>query len=109
MDRDGTGGDDEPSRNPDGRPYHVYTVGADEPQTLAVVAAVAETTGIAACDLPPLYDAVDPDALDGLFERRPDGSARTDGRFAFSFADCAIAVDHDAVYVRSNRERSPRE
>jgi hypothetical protein len=84
MNRDGTGDDEEASGTPAERPSHVYTVGADEPQTLAVVAAVAEATGIAACDPPPRYDAVDPDALDGLFERRPDPSVRSRPRSAGS-------------------------
>lgn len=36
--------------------------------------AVADADGVAPDDLPPLYAAVDPDALDAMFRGRPDGS-----------------------------------
>lgn len=51
---------------------------------VGAVLADEQATGIAACDLPPRYDAVDPDALDGLFERRPDPSVRSRPRSAGS-------------------------
>ncbi|MFC7135555.1 HalOD1 output domain-containing protein [Halobaculum litoreum] len=40
-----------------------------EPVSVRVVECVAEATGLDATDLDPLYEVVDPDALDALFPR----------------------------------------
>ncbi|MFC7156864.1 HalOD1 output domain-containing protein [Halomarina halobia] len=40
-----------------------------------------------------LYEAVDPDALEQLFARRPDGSRREWGRTSFDLAGCRVVVD----------------
>jgi hypothetical protein len=66
--------------------------------TTAVVQAVASTTGVDVLELPPLHDAVDPDALDRLFER-PDGSGvRDSGILSFCYGDCYVTV-HASGYV----------
>ncbi|MFW5911103.1 MAG: HalOD1 output domain-containing protein [Halolamina sp.] len=47
--------------------------------------------------LPPLYDTIDPDALDDLVE----GMAA--GTVAFSYADCAVTVSDDgSITVETN-------
>ena len=63
-----------------------------------VVAAVAEATGVDPLDLDPLYDVVDPDALNALFD-----SAGTSPpahlELSFTMADCAVVVRGDGEVV----------
>ena len=61
----------------------------DVPPSTAVVEAVAEVTNDRPEDLPPLYDVVDPDALDGIIGRG------TDGVVAFRYVGCLVNVDAD--------------
>ncbi len=63
-----------------------------------VVEALAEAEGTTPTGLTtPLYEAVDPDALDRLFET---GSASASGRVEFSYADYRVTVTvDDDVYV----------
>jgi len=56
----------------------------------AVVEAVSASTGRPVSDLPPLYDAVDPDALDALFADRA-----ADGWVRFRYADHVVEVRAD--------------
>lgn len=59
--------------------------------TERIVEATTDVAGTDALDLPPLYDAVDPDALEALYDR--DG---VDGpEVAFSYADCGVTVHGD--------------
>ncbi|QKY19167.1 hypothetical protein B4589_001780 [Halolamina sp. CBA1230] len=51
-----------------------------------VVGAVATVSGVDPLVLPPLYDAIDPDALDALVE------GMTDGEVVFTYAECEITV-----------------
>lgn len=56
-----------------------------------VLAAVADYKGTDVFELdPPLYDALDPDALDSLF-RGSQGSVR------FDYWGCTVTVSHDGV------------
>lgn len=121
------------SQEPIDSPMQPFThrPSADEPISHAVVAAVASVsdcrpTKSAAVDsadvLPPLYDAIDPDALDALFRRSdpsmvdgeavdgsdantPDASApNTDGpkRVAFSYHGFRVTARSDrSVTVES--------
>lgn len=70
-----------------------------EPLGQTVVEAVARAEGVDPLDLPvPLYDAIDPDALDALFQS---GDAGVDGYIEFVYygyevtvtADGGVAVD----------------
>jgi hypothetical protein len=64
----------------------------------AVVSAVAAHDGVDETDLPPLYDAVDPDALDALL-----GSVRTDGpdeaSVSFEYAGHTVVVSDDGTVL----------
>lgn len=62
--------------------------------TEAVILALAEAVGVDPTDLPPLFDYVDPDALDALFDRYDVGVG---GDSIFSFQ-----VDTWNVFVRSD-------
>lgn len=58
-----------------------------------VVETLARETGTDPADLPPLYDAVDPDALNSLF-RGVDSSSH---RVRFTLADHAVTVSGDGT------------
>lgn len=74
----------------EGRPggtTHTYRLDSDESPCVGVVSAVAAVTGREPTSLTPLYDAVDPDALDQIVDA--DGFVRV----AFTYAGIAVAVD----------------
>ncbi|ELY49217.1 HalOD1 output domain-containing protein [Natronolimnohabitans innermongolicus] len=61
----------------------------------AVIEAVAETTDSDPLDLPPLYDAVDPDALNTLIT-----GAETNTRVQFQYAGFDVVVQDEEVILR---------
>lgn len=76
-----------------------YEVGTEEFHSHAVVRAVATVTNTPVDELAPLYDQIDTDALDALFDRpgRPD-----DGEgvvVTFPFGGCRVSVTQRAVHV----------
>jgi len=58
--------------------------------TERIVEATTDVTGTAAVDLPPLYDVVDPDALEALCDRDDEGP-----RVEFAYAGCGVTVRGD--------------
>lgn len=69
----------------------------DGPDTVGetIVRTVAAVTGADPMAMPPLYDVVDPDALDRLFSP-PESSIRAGtGRVEFAYAGCAVTVHGD--------------
>lgn len=65
----------------------------------AVVEAVVETTGTPMEELPPLYDAIDPDTLDEIFG--DDARASEAGALlSFDYAGTRVFVNADGVEVR---------
>ena len=67
----------------------------EAPVSQTVVLAVAEATGDDAMELPPLYDAIDPDALNKLFDSDVLGADRRDGSVEFAYAGCDVTVRAD--------------
>ncbi|NHN60485.1 MULTISPECIES: HalOD1 output domain-containing protein [Halorussus] len=84
-------------------PAHTLDTPADS-VTQDVVAAVADATGRAPETLPPLYDVVDPDALEALANRPPRVGRRSAGlEVTFDFADCVVTVSSgDGVAVSAD-------
>ncbi len=73
---------------------HVEAVGHEGDVSQAVVMAVAEAKGIDPLELEPLYDIVDPDALNRLF--RPSAGTRESSLvFQFTMAGCAVEIHGD--------------
>lgn len=68
------------------QPFHDSQ--ADESLVTALVQAVEAATGIDAIDLPPLHDAVDPDALNALV-RSTDQTLHV----TFEYAGLAVAIE----------------
>lgn len=70
----------------------------ERPPVYAVVTAVADRTGQEPTELPPLADAVDPDALNALFAAGDGGTVR---RVAFEYCGYTVVVRGDgAVELR---------
>jgi len=78
------------SRIVDDQPLVQTTATDGEALSVTVCDLVSRATDTSIRDLPPLANAIDPDALDAVFDGRS-----TDGSVAFQYAD------HDLV-VRSN-------
>ena len=62
----------------------------DHSASYDIVEEVAAVRGVESHELDPLYTAIDPDALDDLFA----GPSRQ-GRVAFRYEGCTVAVDSD--------------
>ena len=67
----------------------VRTITGGETVSEAVVDAVADAKGVDPLDLDPLYDTVDPDALDSIF-RHASGTASAE--LTFEMAGCEVLV-----------------
>ncbi|NGM70023.1 hypothetical protein G6M89_13580 [Natronolimnobius sp. AArcel1] len=67
--------------------------GTSDPQlSVAVITAVADRQERDPIDLPPLYDAINPDALDAVFEStRANGERR--GHLSFTYAGHEIYIE----------------
>lgn len=62
---------------------------AKQPISEQIIQTVATTTNSDALELPPLYDAIDPDALDALVAQMSDGTV------SFTYAGYNIVVGSD--------------
>ena len=62
-----------------------------ETATEAVIQTVAETTNTDPLELPPLYETIDPDALDALIADMQAGT------ISFTYTDCEITVHSDST------------
>ena len=71
-----------------------YDSKSDSSATEAVIRALADAVGVEPTELPPLFDTVDPDAINALFD--PSDRA-TDGNTLLSFQ-----VDTWNVFIRSD-------
>lgn len=91
---EGDGGDDD---RPDRAHRLTYEIDGDESPSIAVVRAVAALTDTSPLDLDPLYDVVDPEHLDGLFEGTGDDTVRTESTFTFD--GCEVTVTDDVIHV----------
>ena len=76
-------------------------VGQEQGAAVAVIDAVANAAGREATELPPLYETVDPDAIDSLFDHRHQRSVPGECRFAFAYAGYDVVIsDGPCVRVR---------
>lgn len=99
----GDAGDDDAG---DGAVATDYDVLPGSSISTAVVQAIAEHEGIDPVELPPLHEAIDPDALDALFEGRTQTS---DGTVTFTVREYQVTVhgrDRVTVTLASLDEKS---
>ena len=68
---------------------------SDETVTEAIVSAVADHRGTGITDLEPLNNAVDPDALNTLFEDEWANQGGISKRMAFTYAGCEVVISSD--------------
>lgn len=73
-------------------PYRTTFDNSVESASKAVISAVASLTGEDPVEMPPLYDAIDPDALDALFRPAQTGPRRGDRRLRFAFNGHEVTV-----------------
>ena len=92
--------------SPDADATGPYTVQVDHDQSermvSAIISGVAACTGRGVTDLPPLYNVVDPEALNQVL-RSPLGSRcrSNDERIVFTYAGCEVVVNgNDELTVR---------
>lgn len=71
-----------------------------------VVDAVAEVRDVDVADLPPLYDVVDPDALDALFDSTGTVASRREGTVEFVYTGLHVRVDASGAVDVSSPESS---
>ncbi|MFA9417652.1 HalOD1 output domain-containing protein [Natrinema sp. HArc-T2] len=80
----------------------VYQAQPDQPFSEAVIEAIAADSDLDALEIAdefgPLYDAIDPSALDSLFQS-PEGTNRTVGCVTFVYAGYRISVDQTGRVV----------
>lgn len=75
----------------------------------AVVSAVAEATGTDPTEMDPLYNVVDPDALESLFQSAGPASVPSSRRVEFEYWGCEVVVTADRtvrVWTAENEDRS---
>lgn len=83
-----------------GRGWVEYSRSTDEPPSIAVAKAIAQFEGTTAtASTVPLYEYVDPDALDALFGERPDGTPRDQGEVRFCTDSATVVVRPQTVRV----------
>ena len=76
-----------------------YRIRDDESITLGLVSAVASAVECDPMEVDPLFETVDPDALESLFAPRRSGGERV-GTLTFPFNDCIVTlVDGERVLV----------
>ena len=68
----------------------------EESLSIAVVEAIAERAAAEPLDLDqPLYDAIDPEALENLFPVDAEGRPMTEGHVTFSYGEYTVRVESD--------------
>lgn len=81
----------------------------DESVSETVVYAVAERTGSDPRALEPLHNAVDPDALNRLFDQDPFGVDQSPARVTFTYCGCEVVISADGtVRVSQSGEETTR-
>ena len=67
------------------------------PVSQQITHTVAETTNTDPLELDPLFNTIDPESLNALFEPTKTGSQRATGSVAFEYAGCGVTVFADGT------------
>ena len=78
----------------DGQPVSYFQHDWTEPETLVdeIVSAVAEVTGTDEYDVPLLYDHLDPESLNTLFDQTDRNRDCSDAMLVFTIDDCTVTI-----------------
>ena len=102
---DNPSGDDHASQFEENVYREIHEWGSSASLSGTVVAALANFKGVESAEMKPLYEYIDPDALEALFDPTRDGF-RTDGRVSFSIDDSQVAIhshgEFAVVSIRTN-------
>ncbi|QIO22084.1 HalOD1 output domain-containing protein [Haloarcula sp. JP-L23] len=81
---------------------HVYTTSPSEPLSQTIVYGIADAKGIDPMDLDEcLYDCIDPEALDELFDS---SNGSLVGTFSFSMSGCRVEVERGQKVIVTERQ-----
>jgi hypothetical protein len=79
----------------DGRAAYRVERNDEDAASTQVIRAVEEIVGGDDGNRSWLYDSVDPDALDAIFDDKHDGTPRNEGRVVFTAQGCEVIVHAD--------------
>lgn len=74
-----------------------YDSHIDSGLTTRIIEELIAQSELSGDDLMPLYQSIDPDALETLFAPQADGSERADGRVTFTHAGHVVTVSSDGT------------
>ncbi|WP_339104214.1 HalOD1 output domain-containing protein [Haloterrigena salinisoli] len=77
----------------DEKPLYAFTWSESEQPSSALVIALSEVNGTDPMDLEPLYNVLDPDALNSLFDST--GSSRLAGSVSFEYCGYQVTIEAD--------------
>jgi hypothetical protein len=75
-----------------------HDFGGEQLLSTTVISAVADATGAQPLDLPPLYEAINPDTLDSLFRPTDEGGGVPD-QITFTYSGYAVTVHGDGTVI----------
>lgn len=84
----------------------VYEIEEDEPVSIAVVLAVSSVKECDPTELPPLHEAINPDALAQVFDSGPDSEVGVGTEVTFTYSDYQVTVT-DGEYITLQPMHSP--
>ena len=82
---------------------HAHLRDEAETMSLAVIGAVAEREGVDVLELPPLHEAIDPEALDALFPPNSADAERSAEELTFSYQGYSITISADGEITLDGR------
>nr|WP_165875335.1 HalOD1 output domain-containing protein [Natrarchaeobius chitinivorans] len=97
-----------------GEVYTTHDWETDSSLCRTIIWAIAAVSGQSPEELPPLYSAIDPGALENVFQPRSEGKPRTHGRVSFTyngfdidvFASGRIRIDVSELDAETIQSRS---
>lgn len=95
--------------HPDTETYRVSFDSSTESVCKAIISTVAVISEKEPVELPPIYSAVDPDALEALLERNVTGPQNADIHISFTFTEWDITVhSYGVIAVRPHQDDQGR-
>ena len=90
----GSGSGESPGRD---RVTAEFDWAGDRPASIVVLETLAEAADRDVESFEPLYDVIDVDALDALFQPRESGQTRGEGRVSFQVEDYFVSLHSDGL------------